>query len=180
MKNHFFLALWTSFIYQIITNLLIVSCSWIWLRKENFLIYWYSQSNGFHDTNTFNTSCSIINFSIWFDGSTFLRAILVSIPIQPNNQKSAWEIFLVQSIKTSTFSRRTFLSLKLSRAQDLINHSNDFLFTTSEHLLRKSSKSLNFHHFSLSFWITSHTSSQIHFTEKNQSLISSQIAATWV
>ena len=179
-KNHFFFALWTSLIYQIITNFCTWSCSRTWLIKENFLIYWYKPSKGFHDTNTFNTSCSIINFSIWFANSTFFKGILVSKPIHQNNQKSATQTFLIQSSITSILFNNIFLSLKQSKAQDFTNHSNDFLLITLEHLFKKSSKLLNSQFFCLSCCINSHTSSHIHLTEMNQSLISSPIAATWL
>jgi hypothetical protein len=107
-----------------------------------------------------------------------LSWIVVSNPTGQKSQKSALEIFLLQSIITWIFSRSIFLSQKPSKAPALIKLSSDFLLTILEHLLRKSSSDENFPFWTLSCWIVSQISDPTPFTEKNQSLTSSSIAAT--
>ena len=114
------------------------------------------------------------------EGWAVLIWIFVSTWSPPKSPKSAVAIFFVQSIKFWTFSSNTFLSPKASKAPALIRFSRDFLLIILAHLLRKSSREVNFPPFCLSCWIVSHTSSPIPFVEKNQSLMTSQIAATWL
>ena len=178
IKNHFFFARRISFIYHTISKFPTSVLSFILDNRVLFLINLYNQSNGFHETNVLNTSCSIINLSIRVDFSTFFNGILFSK--SQNNHWLAFAEFDIRLIITSILFHKTLRSSNWSNAHDLINHSKLFLFKTFEHLLQKSSNEAYFHHLFLSSWISSPVSNHTHFIDINQILTLWSMAATWL
>jgi len=140
MKNHFFFALWIFLIYPTIIRFQKFSFSLNCEIKLYLLIYKYNQSSGLPDTNTLNTSYSIINLSIIVVGGVGFSVILVLISIMPKSPDHESFDFFARSRIVSPLASNIPRSPNSSNAHALINHSMDFLLTIVEHLLIKSSK----------------------------------------
>jgi hypothetical protein len=140
IKYPFFLALCILEIYQVILYGQTFFSIFNQDKKVWFFRYGYNQSRGCHDKKHLNTSCSIIRFSSKEVHSILLNVIFVVVSSPPNNHIFIFCDDLDRSNKNLIFSNKVLRSKNLSKAQDLINHSNDFLFTTLSHLFRKSSK----------------------------------------
>lgn len=139
IKNHFFFALWIFLIYPMITKFPKFSFSLNCEIKLYLLIYIYNPSNGLPDTNTLNTSYSIINLSIIVVVGHGLSVIFVLISIIPKSPAPESFDFFARSRIVSTFANNVPRSPNSSNAHDFINHSVDFLLTIEAHLLMKSS-----------------------------------------
>jgi hypothetical protein len=125
-----------------------------------------------------NASCSIINLSIIASGWVGLSVILLVTSMFQNNHHHISLDFLDRSRMVSILCNKVPRSQKSSNAPDLMSHSSDFLLTTGEHLLTKSSISLYAPFFFLSSWMDSPISSPSPLMQKNHNLIASWMAAT--